>query len=106
AELADALDGCRELHRVEKSLPPGGPLTHALSHWPFALGLLLALLPHFLGSIVNISYNALQIAGRLTPEQQATFMRLVLSYNVFTYPLCIFVVLYFVGPVRRVRLQL
>ena len=28
-ELAQALDGCRELHRVAKSLPPAGPITRA-----------------------------------------------------------------------------
>jgi hypothetical protein len=106
AELARALDGCRELRRVEKSLPPAGPLTAALRRWPFALGCLLGLLPHFLGSVVNISYNALQIVSRLTPEQQGAFQRLVLTYNVVVYPLCLVIICRLVLPIRRVRLQL
>jgi serine/threonine protein kinase len=105
-ELAAALDGCRELRRIEKALPPAGRLTRALEHWPFALGFLLALLPHFLGSIVNISYNALQIVGRLTEEQQATFLWLVPSYNALTYPIAVIAVLAFIRPVQRLLRQL
>ena len=106
AELARALDGCRELHRVERSLPPPGPLTRGLRRWPFALGGLLALLPHVLGSVVNVSYNSLRIVDRLTPEQQATFQRLVLVYNAITYPICILLLAGLVLPLRRVRLGL
>ncbi len=106
AELAQTLDGCRELRRVEKSLPPAGPITRALRRWPFALGCLLVLLPHFLGSIVNISYNSLQIADRLTPSQQTTFQHLVLTNNAIIYPEGILMLLALIVPVRGVRLRL
>lgn len=105
-ELARALDGCRELRRIERSMPPAGPLTRALSRWPFALGFLLGLLPHFLASAVNIAYNALQIAGRLTEAQQDAFLRLVLTYNALTYPICLLTVIWLIVPVRHARARL
>jgi serine/threonine protein kinase len=106
AELAKALDGCRELLGVEKTLPRAGPLTRALCRWPFALGCLLLLLPQVLGSVVNIAYNALCIVDRLTPEQQAAFRHLVLVYNAIVYPVCVTFLVALVLPVRRVWLAL
>jgi len=106
ADLARALDGCRELRGVEKALPPAGPLTRGLERFPFALGFLLVLLPHVLGSVVNVGYNALRIAERLRPEQKATFHRLVFEYNAVTYPFCIVLMLALVLPLRRVRREL
>ncbi len=107
AELARALEGCRELRRVERELPPPGPLTTLFQRWPVGVGLALVLLPHLLGSVVNVSYNGLRIADRLTAAQQETFVRLVLAYNAFAYPACLLLSLALVGPVWSVwrRLQ-
>jgi hypothetical protein len=106
AELARALDGCGEWSAIEKALPPPGPITRRLCRWPFALGCLLVLLPHVLGSVVNVSYNALRIVEHLTADQQATFRRLVLYYNALVYPACVLCIAALVLPVRRVWLGL
>jgi serine/threonine protein kinase len=101
AELASALDGCRELIRIEEELGPSGPLTRAALRHPFLMGALLTLLPHFLGSAVNVSYNALRIVGRLTVSQQETFRQLVFGYNVVVYGTCLLVAYSLVAPVFR-----
>jgi hypothetical protein len=102
AELAAALDGCRELHRVQAELPAGGRLTRACLRHPFAMLAVLALLPHLLGSVVNISYNALRIVNGLTPAQQGAFTRLAVAYNAVVYPLCGLLLCRRVLPVFRV----
>ena len=61
---------------------------------------MLVLLPHLLGSIVNISYNSLRIVEQLTEPQQQAFARLVLLYNLAIYPVCL-VVMVAVVTLRR-----
>jgi hypothetical protein len=100
-ELARALDGCRELARIETELGPGGPVTRAALRHPFLVGGLLTLLPHVLGSIVNVSYNALRIVGRLTEEQKTTFARLVSGYNLAVYGASLIALYFLVAPVFR-----
>jgi serine/threonine protein kinase len=119
-ELARALDGCRELCRAQRQLPPGGLLVRLTLARPFLMAALLILLPHLLGSVVNISYNALRIVGGLpaehqessdpeededeellTPAQESAFRRLVVVYNVVVYPLCLVLMLRQVIPVFR-----
>jgi serine/threonine protein kinase len=99
-DLADALEGCRELHWLDKRLPAPGPLTRpALTH-PFLWMALLAVGPHVVGSIVNISYNALRIV--LTPEQSATMWNTVTPvYNLVIYPLALFLLYKVLAPVVR-----
>ncbi len=87
AELTRALEGCRELRRVARELPPGGRLVRSAGRHPFWWLAVLALLPHCLGSIVNISYNGLRI--ELSPEQREAFARITLCYNFLVYPLCL-----------------
>lgn len=101
AALAEALEGCREHHEALKAAPPAGPLTRFVARHPFALGLVLIFLPHVVGSAVNITYNALRIVGRLTAEQQATFLRLVLGYNLVVYSACIAMLVVQVTPLVR-----
>src|SRR5262249_37771052 len=100
-ELARVLEGCREQREVEKDLPHGGILTEALVRHPFLCGLVLLMLPHLLGSIVNISYNALRIVDQLSPAQQTTFHRLVLTYNLLVYPVAIVLMLRLIAPLWR-----
>ncbi len=99
--LARSLDGCRELRRIQRELPPPGPITQLAMRHPFALLVAYALLPHILGSVVNISYNALQIAGDLSPSQNTVFLRLVLAYNLIVYPFCFWACYRLVAPVWR-----
>jgi eukaryotic-like serine/threonine-protein kinase len=100
ADLARALDGCRELRRAEKELPPPGVLTRLLECWPFLVGCLLVVLPHVLASLVNVSYNAVRI--RLSEEQENVFVRFVMGYNAFAYPICLLLTAALILPVRNV----
>src|SRR5690606_21659161 len=59
--LAQALEGGRELLCRQRALPPGGVITRFASRSPFLAFALLGVLPHLLGSVVNISYNQLRI---------------------------------------------
>jgi serine/threonine protein kinase len=88
-ELARALQGCGELRRIERELPAPGPLTRAAAGRPFLMLAALALLPHVLGSAVNICYNALRIVRALTAAQQGVFSWAVLGYNLLMYPACL-----------------
>jgi hypothetical protein len=70
-------------------LPAPGPVTAATMQCPLLLIAMLALLPHVLGSIVNISYNAIQIVDRLSGTQRVAFSQLVLGYDLIVYPFCV-----------------
>jgi serine/threonine protein kinase len=100
-ELARALHGCGELRRRERELPAPGPLTRAAMRRPFLMLALLTLLPHLLGSAVNISYNALRIVSSLTKAQQDVFAWVVLGYNLLIYPACLAGLIGLVVPAWR-----
>jgi serine/threonine protein kinase len=100
-ELARALDGCRDLREAELELPIAGPLTATVQRRPFWSIAVLALLPHVLGSVVNISYNAVQIVGQLSPAQRSAFTYLVLAYNLLVYPACVWMMVHEALPVYR-----
>jgi hypothetical protein len=100
-ELNRALEGCLELRCIEKELPSAGRLTHAVGRHPFLWMGLLALLPHFVGSIVNISYNVLRIGPSLTGGQEATFSRVILIYNPIVYAVCGWLIWRLFAPVAR-----
>ncbi len=105
AELARALDGCRAHRTTERQLPRPGPLTRAALRRPFLWLVILAFLPHALGSLVNISYNSLEIVGHLRPDQQSVFGQLVLVYNLVAYPACLAVLIGLAVPAIRVWRQ-
>jgi len=89
-ELMQALEGGRELQQVEKM--PMSPIVRRFwrpAH-PFAMILVLALIPHLLGSVVNIAYNQLRIVSEFTAEQTASFFFLVMLYNAVVYPAVVF----------------
>jgi serine/threonine protein kinase len=100
-ELARALDGCREQCEAEKALPRAGPLTRTLLRHPFSVGLLLLLLPHLIGSAVNIAYNKLCIVEQMGPIQLDAFKHLVLGYNLLAYPLGLLVTVVVAAPIWR-----
>lgn len=89
ADLADALEAAARLIGVRRSLPPAGPFEQRLIRRPVAALALAALVPHVIASLVNISYNAVQI--ELTDAQQGAFQSLVLAYNLVVYPVCVVV---------------
>src|SRR5262249_35466667 len=82
-----------------KELPAGGRLVRSAWQHPFLWLAVLALLPHVVGSVVNIAYNGLRI--ELSPEQRAAFARITLCYNVLVYPLCLLLLWHLVAPVVR-----
>lgn len=100
-ELARALEGCADLRRHERALPKPGPLTRGALRHPFRIGFCLFLLPHVIGSVVNISYNSLQIVNTLTDTQRLAFVRVTLIYNVIVYLGCIYVIVRLIAPILR-----
>src|ERR1700733_12231204 len=86
AAFMHAFDGCRDLLQLEKDSGRQGWLDRACGARPFAMLVLLATIPHLLGSVVNVLYNGQLIVNK-SAEQQACFERLVIGYNGMIYPL-------------------
>jgi serine/threonine protein kinase len=102
AELAEQLDGCRQLRHAERQLPPSLPaLVSRASRRPFLWLVLLVVLPQIAGSMVNIAYNSNQIVDNLSDSQQQRFDQLVIAYNAFVYPLAVVLFVRAVYPVWR-----
>ena len=81
-----ALDGCRELLHVEKGGDRLRRLVRFCQDQPFRMLIVFALVPHLIGSIVNVTYNRLLILNK-DVEQQDTFAWIVGGYNATVYPL-------------------
>jgi serine/threonine protein kinase len=105
-ELAEALEGCRQMRQVDRDLPAAGPLTRAALRRPFLMLILLALLPNILGSAVNISYNSLRIVNGLELSQQKLFQGLLIGYNAVTYAICLAIAFWLLAPIIRTWKQL
>src|SRR5262249_38261837 len=86
AELAQALDGSRELCRAMKEMPPAGPLTRAALRHPAVWGGILSLLPHVIGAGVDLGYNALWLSALPAgADLLAPFVLLALSYTAIAF---------------------
>jgi serine/threonine protein kinase len=101
AELAEQLDGCRRLRQAERQLPPPPAMLRPVVMRPFVWMVLLVLLPHIVGSVVNIAYNFTQIVEPLSEAQEKLFISLVNGYNVIVYPLAIAMLVSTIYPVWR-----
>lgn len=103
-ELARSLDGCRELRAHEHiSRSRGGSrLVQWVRKSPILFIVLFALLPQIAGSIFNVSYNQLEIVGRLSETQQSVFWWIVLFYNVLVYPAALVAIAALVLPLNTV----
>jgi serine/threonine protein kinase len=102
AELAQALEDCHAIRAVERNLPPAGFLGRPASRRPFLWLSSFILLPHVLGSLVNIAYNKTQIIDGLEiAARQEAFFRLVLAYNAVVYPACLVAMGWLIAPVFR-----
>jgi hypothetical protein len=70
----------------------------------------LALIPHVLGSAVNITYNQLHIIAELSEPQRKSFETLVIGYNAVVYPIIVVVAVVLVRRVlhgfRRLRQEM
>jgi serine/threonine protein kinase len=105
-ELASALDGCRQLHTAQRSIPEHTVFRRSLARHPFRWLIAVGLLPHAAGSVVNIAYNQTRIVNHLSDAQQAAFLHLAVVYNLLAYPLLIALALHVVLPVYRVQQRL
>jgi hypothetical protein len=101
AELRRALEGFYEARAIARSLPKPGALVQAAARHPILALMFCALLPQWLGSFINISYNSLRIVSQLSPAQHETFRALVFIYNGVVYPLCTLVLLRLLLPIAR-----
>ncbi len=90
--LSNVLDLRSTLGRIQRQTP----FAEKFARHPFVFLAIFGLLPHLMGSVVNITYNLLQVAG---PNRMAVFNRLVLAYNVTLYPLCVGLCLWMVAPI-------
>jgi serine/threonine protein kinase len=100
AELGAQLDGCRHLREAERRLPKVPAMFAPILRHPFWWLVILTVLPQFVASVVNITYNNTQIIRELTEAQQKQFWDHVLpDYNAVVYPSAIII---FVLIVRRV----
>jgi serine/threonine protein kinase len=106
AQLAEQLDGCRQLRAAERQLPqPRRWATWILAR-PFLWLVVLVILPQLVASAVNITYNLTQIVGHFTDEQRQWFNWLVLGYNAIVYPIALAVFVMVVRPVWQCWLAL
>jgi serine/threonine protein kinase len=98
-DLAESLDGVRQLRHVERDLPKPHAITRWALKYPRWSLVLFGLLPHLAGSVVNILYNNYQIVEKLTADEQQLFVRLVFGYNAIAYPLALAALLWILRPV-------
>ncbi len=91
-ELGEAFENCREIGRIKDRIPVSSRLMKWARAHPVLAVVLLATLPQVAGSVVNITYNSVRIVNELSPEQQKTFMDLVLPYNLIFYSLGVWIV--------------
>ena len=101
AELAAALDGCRELRRTKRDLPRLQTIGRLAELRPFWWLAIFALVPQFIGSAVNIAYNDLQIVSHLSEGQQEFFDLIWKNYNAVVYPLAVVVGFFVLTPIYR-----
>ncbi len=101
SELVQALQVCDQFRHIETRLPRLPWLESLVDRIPLLTVVIMALIPHLLGSAVNIAYNQLFIVDQLEASQQTAFMRLVLTYNVFVYPFCLTIIVRKALPVFR-----
>ncbi len=92
ARLSAAFDNCHTMTTIRRSIPNSGKWPQfALKHPVFAL-VFLALLPQFMGSAVNITYNSIRIVSDLTPAQKDLFLAAIMPYNLVFYPLGVWII--------------
>jgi serine/threonine protein kinase len=101
ADLAEQLDGCRRLRRVERQLlPPARFMRGALTR-PFVWLLTLQFVPQFVGSFVNFLYNFTQIARPIEDLHKELFKEIAIGYNLIVYPTAISLIVLAVRPVMK-----
>ena len=101
ADLAEQLEGVRQMRRAERQLPRPIGITPSILRHPFLWLVVLVVLPQLAGSALNIPYNFTQIVQHLQEEQQVMFQRVVAAYNSVAYPLALAIMTWVVLKVWR-----
>jgi serine/threonine protein kinase len=84
AGLAAALSGAWHLLAARRALPPPSAAGRWVTARPVLALALAAALPHLAASVVNISYNAVEV--RLDDAQLRAFAAVTVGYNAVVYP--------------------
>lgn len=100
-EFADQLDGCEQHLEAQRQLDHHRSSARKRMH-PLLFLTMMSLVPHALGSMVNIAYNLTRIIGDLSEPQQTAFHQTVWIYNLIVYPACVVLALMVVLPVLSV----
>ncbi len=92
SELVTHLESLLERRAIERQLPTPGTLTNWARMHPRRAIAFAIFAPQFVGSFINITYNAARVVRLLSPLQQAAFQEFVAIYNLTLYPVCLFIV--------------
>ena len=104
--MAQSLEGGIVSRTTQQKFPKDSWLIRWGKRKPYLGFFLLAVFPHFLGSVVNISYNSLRIIGKLEDPQQTAFVQLVLIYNSVVYPICLGLLVWLIHRVMKLKQSL
>jgi serine/threonine protein kinase len=85
-ELATALSGAWHLLAARRALPAPSRIGRWVTAHPAWAIVLAGVLPHFIASVAQIEYNAVEI--KLDDEQHRVFTLLVVVYNLIAYGVC------------------
>ena len=94
ADLRQALDACRVHLRSLHQLPPPPSWMGFFHYHPFISLLLIPTFTNILATIVNWSYNLIQIVGDFTGPQRYAFNWLVAIYNSIAFPVLVGITAY------------
>lgn len=100
-ELANELKAWVNGSLAEKELPKYWPGLGWVSSHPMLALVTLTVLSQLAASVINITYNRLQIMSNLSPQQNEVFLHFVGIYNAITYPVTILVCIFFMRALFR-----
>jgi serine/threonine protein kinase len=105
-ELARVLDGCRELHALNRAAPTG-PLTRVARSQPVLMASVLPLLPHLVGALVVFGYTGVWVASHpARPVLEGLFGQLSLWYSAVVFPVTGGIAYFLTRPIWRTCLWL
>ncbi|MBA4067215.1 MAG: hypothetical protein C0501_26615 [Isosphaera sp.] len=99
AALAAALTGAWHLLAARRALPPPGAVGRWVVRRPVLALALAGALPHLAASVVNISYNAVEV--RLDDAQLRAFAAVTVGYNAVAYPVCLGTMFVLIRRIKR-----
>jgi serine/threonine protein kinase len=101
SDLAEQLNGCRRVRKIERQLPPLPKyLAGALRH-PFMWLIALHMLPQIVASFVNYLYNFTQVVHNDVSEYHNLYVNIAIVYNSITYVTAISLIVIVLRPVLK-----